>query len=148
MRSLQASPIQLERIIRSRVVQAIDSRLSFQLAALTEWFAATALLRDPSVLKHSVSSPLRAHRWRYVLVQALLQGSGKDVDTIMSALLTQAPATAAWVHHETEGPHTWNRTTPPAETALEAGERVRRAARAWMEPWPGLVQQWTAGAEL
>ncbi|MGH9248614.1 MAG: hypothetical protein ACRD0W_03730 [Acidimicrobiales bacterium] len=148
LRSLEATPVQIGQIMRSRIVHGVDGRASFQLAALTEWFAAHALLRDRSVLEHSVSVPLRAHRWRYALVQALLQGSANDVDTIMAMLLTHAPATAAWVHHEAQAPYTQERSTPPAATAIEAGGRVRWAARAWIEPWPGLIERWTSKGDM
>jgi hypothetical protein len=148
LRSLEATPVQIGRLGRSRIVHVVDGRASFQLAALTEWFAANALLREPGLLQHSVSSPLRAHRWRYALVQALLQGSASDVDTVMSTLLIHAPATAAWVHHEAQAPFGQERTTPLAATAIEAGVRVRRAARAWIEPWPGLIERWTFNGEM
>lgn len=135
VRSLRATPAQVAQLIRSRIVQAVDGNASFQLAALTEWFAATALLRDPSMLTHSVSSELSAHRWRYVFVQALLQGSANEVDNVMSTLLSHTPATAAWVHHEARTPRFERRSTPPAASVQEAGARIRRAAESWLEPW-------------
>jgi len=148
LRSLEETPVRIAQVMRSRIVHLVDGRASFQLAVLTEWFAAHALLRNPGVLEHSVSSPLRAHRWRYALVQGVLQGSANDVDTIMSTLLIHAPATAAWVHHEAQVPFRQERTTPLAATALEAGARVRRAARAWIEPWPELFERWTFNGEV
>lgn len=148
LRSLEATPVQIRQIMRSRVLHVVDSLASFQLAALTEWFAASALLRDPGVLEHSVSSPLWAHRWRYALVQALLQGSGRDVDTVMVMLLSHAPATAAWAHHDAQAPFALERATPLAATAIEAGVRVRQAARAWIEPWPALIERWTFDGEM
>ena len=139
VRSLGATQAQVAQLVRSRIVQAVDGHASFQLAALTEWFAADALLRDSSMLTHSVSSVSRAHRWRYVFVQALLQGSADDVDTTMSTLLARAPATAAWVHHEAQAPRRERRSTPLAASAQEAGARIRRAARGWIEPWSDLI---------
>ena len=147
VRSLGATQAQVARLMRSRIVQVVDGHASFQLAALTEWFAADALLRDPSMLTHSVSSALTAHRWRYVFVQALLQGSAVEVDTIMSVLLTQAPATAAWVHHEAQAPPFERRPTPPAATVQEAGARIRRAAEAWGAPWSDLIDWFTDDGE-
>ena len=147
VRSLGATQAQVARLMRSRIVQVVDGHASFQLAALTEWFAADALLRDPSMLTHGVSSALTAHRWRYVFVQALLQGSAVEVDTIMSVLLTQAPATAAWVHHEAQAPPFERRPTPPAATAQEAGARIRRAAEAWVAPWSDLIDWFTDDGE-
>ena len=146
--NLGATPVQVSKLMRSRIIQTTDGRVSFQLAALTEWFAATALLRDPSMLARSVSSPVRAQRWRYVFVQALLQGSADEVDDIMSTLLKRVPATAAWVHHEAQPSDSRDRSTPPASSALEAGARIRRAARAWIEPWPYLINRWTDDGEL
>ena len=147
VRSLGATQAQVARLMRSRIVQVVDGHASFQLAALTEWFAADALLRDPSMLTHGVSSALTAHRWRYVFVQALLQGSAVEVDTIMSVLLTQAPATAAWVHHEAQAPPLERRPTPPAATVQEAGARIRRAAEAWVAPWSDLIDWFTDDGE-
>ena len=121
--------------------------MSFQLAALTEWFAADALLRDASMLAHSVSSVSRLHRWRYVFVQALLQGSAGQVDTVMSTLLTHAPVTAAWVHDEAQVPDFEGRSTPFAASLLEAGARIRRAASTWLEPWPDLIERSTDDGE-
>ena len=146
--NLGATPAQISKLMRSRIIQITDGQVSFQLAALTEWFAATALLRDPSMLSRSVSSPVRAQRWRYVFVQALLQGSADEIDDLMSTLLEQVPATAAWVHHEAQPWDSWDRSTPPAASALEAGARIRRAARAWIEPWPYLVERLTDDGEL
>ena len=147
MRSLGATPAQVAQLLRSRIVQAADGNVSFQLAALTEWFAANALLRDGSMLAHSVSSASRARRWRYVFVQALLQGSASEVDNVMSSLLTHAPATAAWVHDEAKAPDLERRSTPFAETLREAGARIRRAARTWLEPWPDLIERSTDDGE-
>ena len=148
LNSLEATPAQVSKLTRSRIIHTVDGQVSFQLAALTEWFAATALLRDQSVRVRSVSSARRARRWRYVFVQALLQGSADEVDDVMSMLLERVPATAAWVHHEAQASASWDRSTPPAESALEAGARVLRAARTWIEPWPLLVERWTEGGEL
>ena len=148
VRSLGATQAQAAQLMRSRIVQAADGHVSFQLAALTEWFAADALLRDPAMLTHSVSSALTAHRWRYVFVQALLQGSADEVDTIMSTLLTHAPASAAWVHQEAQAPRLDRRSTPLAATAREAGARIRHAAGAWIEPWSDLIEGFTDDGEL
>ena len=148
VRSLGATHAQVAQLIRSRIVQAAGVHVSFQLAALTEWFAADALRHDPAMLTHSVSSALTAHRWRYVFVQALLQGSADEVDTIMSTLLTHAPASAAWVHHEAQAPRFEKRSTPPAASAQEAGARIRRAASAWIEPWSDVIEWFTDDGEL
>jgi hypothetical protein len=148
LRELEATPVEIEQIMRSRIVRTIDSRSHFQLAVLAEWFAANALLREPEALELSVSSPLRAHRWRYALVQALLQGSAKDVDTVMTALLNHAPASAAWVHYEARQPFVQEHTTPFANSALEAGTRVRTAAQEWLKPWPTLLERWTSGGQF
>ena len=147
VRCLEATPVQVAQLMRSRIVLTVDGYASFQLAALTEWFAANALLSDPSMLTRSVSSALRAHRWRHAFVQALLHGSADGVDTIMSTLLTHAPATAAWVHHNAQTPYLESRSTPLAASAQEAGARIRRAARAWIEPWPDLIQWCTDDGE-
>ena len=148
VRNLGASPAQIAQLMRSRVVQSNDGHASFQLAALTEWFAAQALLQDPTRLTASVSSTLLAHRWRYVLVQALLQGSADQIDTIMSTLLSNVPATAAWVQQEAATPFGESRSTPLAASAEEAGARIRRAAAAWTGPWPGLLERWAGVEEL
>ena len=148
LRNLEASPAQVSNLTRSRIIQTADGQVSFQLAALTEWFAATALLRDPSMLARSVSSALKARRWRYVFVQALMQGSADQVDHIMSTLLARVPATAAWVHREAQDSDFEGRSTPLAASVYEAGARIRRAARAWIEPWPYLIEQLTDEGEL
>ena len=148
VRSLGATPVQVAQLTRSRIVQAVDGNVSFQIAALTEWFAAGALLRDPSALAHSVSSASSAHRWRYVFVQALLQGSARQVDRVMSTLLTHAPAIAAWVHDEAQVPDYERRTTPFAATLQEAGARISQAARTWLEPWPELIERSADDGEL
>jgi hypothetical protein len=148
VRSLEATPVQIAQLSRSRIVHVIDGRATFQLAVLTEWLAAHALLHQHGLLERSVASPLRAHRWRYALVQALLQGSAGEVDAVMSTLLTHAPATAAWAHHQAHVPYWQERIGPPAATAIEAGARVRRAAGAWIGPWPGLIKQVTVNGEM
>ena len=140
---LNATPAQVAQLSRLRIVQTVDGLLSFQLAALTEWFAAHALLHDSSVLDHSVSDPPNARRWRYALVQALLQGSANDIDMIMAILLNKMPATAAWAYDEAKASDLPRRSTPLPESPREAGTRIRTAAKAWLEPWPRLVQQWT-----
>ena len=145
---LGISLIQVGRLLRSRIVHAVDGQVSFHLAVLTEWFAAEALLRDPAALAHGVSSPSSAYRWRYVLVQALLQGSDDDVDKIMTALLAQAPATAAWVHHEARQLDRGRSSAPLAVDTQQAGMRIRRATEAWFGPWPSVVKPWRDGEEL
>ncbi|MCY4110245.1 MAG: hypothetical protein OXG11_14625, partial [Chloroflexi bacterium] len=147
-RELDASPAQIVQLSRLRIVQQLEGRLSFQLAALTEYLAADALRRDPKTLERSVSSPLRAHRWRYVFVQALQQGSAEQIDAVMSTLLTHAPATASWVQNEAYTPGYFGESTPPITNAEEAGARVRRAAAAWLTPWPGLVERCGEDGEL
>lgn len=137
--SIGSSPLQATRLLRSRIVQAPNGQVSFQLAALTEWFAAHGLLRDPAVLDGAVSSALAAHRWRYALVQALRQGSSEQVDVLMSKLLARAPATASWVQHEIHKPRFLRDSAPPVTSADEAGTRVRHAAESWLDPWPGLL---------
>ena len=136
---LDASPARIAQLSRLRIVQTVNGMLSFQLAALTEWFASDALRRDPVMLAHSVSSPLSAHRWRNVFVQALRQGSAEQIDTLMSTLLTHVPATASWVQHEAYTPGYFGESAPPVTSAEEAGARVRKAATAWLESWPSLV---------
>jgi len=63
-------------------------------------------------------------------------------------MLAHAPATAAWVYHHAKAPYNALRANPLAASALEAGERVRRAERAWIEPWPKLVESWTLAGEM
>jgi hypothetical protein len=147
-RDLGSSPAQIARLLRSRIVQAPDGQMSFQLAALTEWFAAHGLLRDPAVLDGAVSSPLAAYRWRYAFVQALRQGSPDQVDVLMSKLLARVPATASWVQDETHIPRLWSESVPPVTNADEAGTRVRRAAEAWLGPWPDLLALCTRDGKL
>ena len=149
VRSLGATQAQVARLMRSRIVQVVDGHASFQLAALTEWFAADALLRDPSMLTHGVSSALTAHRWRYVFVQALLQGSAVEVDTIMSVLLTQdARDRRLGPPARPKIPPFERRPTPPAATAQEAGARIRRAAEGLgLQPWSDLIDWFTDDGE-
>ena len=146
--SLEATPAQAMKLTRSRIIQTADGQVSFQLAALTEWFAATALLHDSSIRARSVSSAFKARRWRYVFLQALLQGSADQVDDLMSTLLDNVPATAAWVHHKVQASDPGSRSTSPAASAQEAGARIRRAARTWIAPWPHLIERLTDNGEL
>ena len=136
--SLGAGALQLERLARSRVVEVADGRAMFQLAVLTEWFAAAVLLEDPDRLASCVRSPLAAYRWRYALVQALRQGSDADADLIMTELLSRAPATAAWVYAEAVEPFANRRTAPLPGTVTEIGARIRNASAQWLQPWPTL----------
>ena len=145
---LGASPTQITRLLRSRIVQAPDGQVSFQLAALTEWFAAHGLLRDPAVLDAAVTSALAAHRWRYTFVQALRQGAPEQVDVLMSKLLAHAPATASWVQHQVHKPQFLRDVAPPVTNADEAGIRVRHASEAWLGPWPGLLALCTEDGRL
>lgn len=138
-RDLDASAAQIGRLSRLRIVLSADGKMSFHLAALTEWFAAHALLHDAEMLARSVSSPASAHRWRYVFVQALRQGSGAKVDKIMATLLSKMPGTAAWVYDAAKTSDADRRSTPLTESAEEAGNRIRGAAISWLEPWPLLI---------
>jgi len=147
MRSLEATPPQLRQLAQSRIVHITNRRITFHLAVLTEWFAALAVLNNPRVLQESTSGPVQAHRWRYALAQALMQASAAQADNIMQTLLARVPATAAWVRSQAEAPSR-ARISPPAPTAIEAGNRVRRAAKAWLAPWPQLLEQWTVDGEL
>lgn len=148
MRTIGATPPQINQAIRSRVLHVLDGRATFQLAVLTEWFAATALLREPEELERTLATPQQAWRWRYAHVQALLQGSATDVDAIMSTLLSKSPATAAWVLQEAEAPFGDNRDQPPTLSAVEAGQRVRVAAGAWRKPWPDIARRWVVDGAM
>ena len=148
LNSLEATPAQVSRLMGSRIIQTADGHVSFQLAALTEWFAAIALLKDSTMLARSVSTAIGARRWRQVFAQALMQGSADQVDCMMSTLLERAPATAAWVHHRVQESELGIRSAPLAEGAEAAGVRIRRAVRAWIEPWPHLIERYTDDGEL
>lgn len=145
--TLEAAPPQMQRLLNSRIVHTTSGRISFQLAVLTEWFAAQALLTRPDALERSTSSPVSARRWRYALVLAVMQGSANQVDNIMTTLLHEVPGTAAWVLAKLKPPRVAARSQPIAETALEAGERVRRAADGLMRAWPQLHRDWLVDSE-
>jgi hypothetical protein len=136
--ALGASPFDLERVARNRIVEIVDGRATFQLAALTEWFAATAILGDPARLERCVRTPLAARRWRYALVQAIRQGTDEDADRIMTMMLAKVPATAAWVYEEAVEPFSQQRKDPLPGSDIEAGERIRNAAARWLDPWPSV----------
>lgn len=146
--AIDANPLQLERLARSRVVEVTGDRVMFQLAALTEWFAATAVLRDRAYLKFCVRTPLAAYRWRYALVQAIRQGSDIDADRIMTELLHCVPASAAWVYDEAVEPFGARRTTPLPGNSLEIGARIRHAATEWLAPWPTIRARYMRGGEM
>ena len=145
---LRSSPAQVARLLRSRVVQAPNGQMSFQLAALTEWFAAHGLLRESNVLDAAVSSALVAYRWRYAFVHALRHGSSEQVDVLMSKLLAHVPATASWVQHEAQQPQYLRGSAPPVANAIEAGTRILSAAKSWLDPWPGLLALCTEDGKL
>lgn len=147
-RDLDLRAAEVARLAQLPIVQTVGGKLSFQLAILTEWFAADALLHDPEVLERSVSSPLRAHRWRYVFAQALLQGSAGKVDLVMSTLLDKVPATAGWVLQEALASEPDPPSTPLDENILEAGARVRDATQAWLGPCAFVAERWTDDGEL
>ena len=123
-------------LLDSRVIRTTGETATFHLAVLTEHFAAHALLSDPDRLDSIASDPLLAHRWRYVLVQAMLQGSRRQVDLIMTTLLSKVPATASWVLHEA-AQATRDESPEPMEAAdtSDAVTRLGTAASAIYEPW-------------
>lgn len=146
--AISANPLQLERLARTRVIEIAGGRVTFQLAALTEWFAATAILEKPAYVEFCVRTPLAAHRWRYALVQAIRQGSDKDADRIMTELLQRVPATAAWVYGEAVEPFGNWRKTPLPGTTLEIGARIRYSATRWLEPWPTIRAAFVRDGEM
>lgn len=141
--ALAANPLQLELLTRTRILEVGGGRATFQLAVLTEWFAATEILSKPGRLEACLSTPLAAHRWRYALAQAILQGSDEDVDRIMATMLSTRPGIAAWVFDEAQAPSGLRRKTPLPGTAIDAGNRIRHAARYWLDPWPTLQASYT-----
>lgn len=146
--AIGANPLRLERLARTRVVEVIGGRVTFQLAALTEWFAATAILQDLAFPEFCVRTPLAAFRWRYALVQAIRQGSDTDADRIMTELLHRAPATASWVYDEAVEPFVNRRTTPLSGATLEIGARIRHASRQWLDPWPTIRSGYIRDGEM
>lgn len=147
-RDLDANAAAVVRLARLRIVHTVGGQLSFQLAALTEWFSANALLHDREIRERSLSSPLSAHRWRHVYVQALWQGSAEQIDTIMTTLLSHAPAIASWVQNEAYTPESSGSSTPRVTSTEHAGVRIRRAAESWLEPWPSLLELCGEGGKL
>ncbi len=133
---LRLTPAEQALLMDSRIIQTTAETATFHLAVLTEWFAAHALLDDLDKLEGIASNPLQAHRWRYVLVQAMSWGSSQQVDRIMSTLLSRAPATAAWVCDEAAPPLRGESAEPlSASDAQAAGTRLRDAAAAFYGPW-------------
>lgn len=141
--SLEATPARVQQVVRSRIIHTIDGSASFQLAALTEWFAANALLRDDAMLQHAVSTPSSAHRWRYALVQALLQGSANDVDKIMSTLLSQRPATGAGLPQRQDTLNSRTRGTARHSSWASGLPLVRRTHRPSSHQAPGASDRGT-----
>lgn len=145
---LGASLPQLRSLTRSRLLIFLGEEANFQLAVLTEWFAANALLHDGLAVQSALASPAAARRWRYALSQALVQGSPGQIDTLMKTMLARRPATAAWVFNNAAQPSHGQRTSPPATSEAEAGRRIRTAMRSWIDPWPDLVKARTVDGEL
>ena len=146
--ALGLNPLQIARLSRSRILEVGDGRGRFQLAALAEWFAASEILSTSGRLDASLATPLAAHRWRYALTQAILQGSDEDADRIMTAMLRTRPGVAAWVFAEAQAPSGVRRDAPLPATATEAGVRIRHAARHWLDPWPTLQASYTFDGEM
>lgn len=148
LRGIGASPIDEFRLARSRLLEVSDGRARFQLAVLSEWFAGTAILGDPALRREVLANPVRVHRWRYAIVQALAQAPAEHVDQVMVELLDAAPATASWAFDEACPDTTPARTSPPASSAHEAGQRIRTAAEGWLKPWPLLRERATLGGRM
>ena len=144
---LAPTPAEQSQLMDSPIVQTTNETATFHLAVLTEWFATHALLADPDKLEEIVSNPSQAHRWRYVLAQAMRTGSAQQVDRIMSTLLARAPATAGWVCEESSS-HLDSESPKPlmAADAQTAGTRLLNAATAVCATWriPGA---WWSEAE-
>ena len=145
---LDATVPQVARLSRSRILTFHGEAANFQLAVLTEWFAAQAILHDQAVLRSALATPVAARRWRYALSQALSQASPYQADQIMQAMLRDRPSTAAWVFKQALPPGWSRRANPAASTEGEAGRRIRTALRSWIDPWPILVEKMTDHGEL
>lgn len=146
--ALGSSQLRVYQLGQLRITEVVDGRLSFQLAAITEWLAASSLLAEPERIQDCLATPLMAYRWRYALAQAVAQASRPVVDELMAALLELAPATAAWVHNEVKPPFGTERTAPAASSSLEAGRRVQNAMECWLQPWPMIRDGYVVNGQM
>jgi len=127
LRDLGVDPWKASALGRSRVLRISDGSATFQLAVLVEWFAALEILRDSALLQRIAANPVTAYRWRFALVQALTQATPTQSDHMLATMFELVPGLAAWCVHQAE-PSGWvRRTSPPATSAEEAGNRIRRA---------------------
>ncbi len=141
LRDLGIGPVAEVRLSRSRILHMADGKASFQLAVLTEFFAADAIVHNEALRQRVFSNSVITNRWRYAIVQALTQASAQNVDELMATMLRKVPSTATWALHRALPIHSEPRTSAPADTAVEAGRRLQEAMQAWLEGWPLIARE-------
>lgn len=119
--------------VESRLVDLSGNRAGFQVAALTEWFAGTALRLDLGLLGAVAENPKRAHQWRWAVASMIAQLSAhdgsEDIDAALTALTHANPALARWALKQATSTDWHDRPVPPP--AEEAAAAVNATFAIW-----------------
>lgn len=123
-----------DRIIleSSRLLRVENGLANFQLAVLTEWFAAQHLLDNPELIAELSEEPGRIHSWRHVCTQALATGAERAVDTLARELVIRAPAPASSALRQATASSLLAGRPVTARRILTTGESLRDAMQVWL----------------
>lgn len=142
---LQLTPAEAAAFGRSRLVDTEAGCVSFQVAALTEWFGGAALRGDRSLLTAVAADPRRSHSWRYAVASMVAQLADSDAYATMEVLVGANPALARWAVHRATSTVWGAPPVPPPQAAAAAA--VNRAFGAWHEQLSPAASAWRPGPQ-
>jgi hypothetical protein len=120
-------------VLSSRVVEIAHDTVRFQLALLTEWFAAEELLADDELAADILADVARAERWKYVLSHALDRAPVEDAERLFERIVEATPLLAGWLLEQLRPPLRFGQEPDgwvPADP-LTAAETIRTSILKW-----------------
>ncbi|MBB1517471.1 hypothetical protein H5398_16090 [Tessaracoccus sp. MC1679] len=146
--TLHATPPEVQRLARSRICMLSNQGLSFQVAALTEYFGAEALRRTPDLLGRVLGSVSSLDNWRYPILYLASSSQAEGLDALLVRLCDDAPGVAGWVM-----------SNLPKDQELVGGApgviadvkdivpRVRKALVRCLSPFKPLADRWLSAGK-
>lgn len=137
---LELDLVDRAQLMASRLVRVEELTVTFQVAALSEWFAGQALLADDQTARAVAEDPERARLWRYAIASALAQVVPSKVDAFVEALVSTNPAIARWALSESTVSSISAEVPPPSSS--EAARALNNTFTHWYAALAPISSLW------